>query len=86
MNALLSLLSWLTGSSLGRWAALALATAALAGAIYLRGRSAGRLSEKGASNERVLRSVANQIRVGRDLRRLSLDERRKRLRQWATPD
>lgn len=80
-------LAWLTGSTLGRYAALGLLAAAAIGLILWRVFAAGKAASESATKINTLTETINalSIRIATDesLRALSPDARRDRLRQWA---
>lgn len=78
-----AVLSWLMGSALGRKVALGLVL--VLGALFVVWRiySAGRAAEKARQAEASLQNIRNRMRIDDDIDKLSRDERRKRLEEWA---
>jgi hypothetical protein len=80
---LLKALGWLTGSKLGRYAAIALIVgAAIAYALYSARRS-GIKAEQAKQLAKSLNNLRTRIKTDEDISRLEPDARRQRLREWA---
>jgi hypothetical protein len=81
------LISLITGSRLGRWAAAGLLVAAALAVAVFRLIAIGAQRERARQTQASLDNLRNRVRTDDDLARLSADERRRRLaRDWGVPD
>lgn len=81
------LLSLITGSRLGRWAAAGLLIAATIAVVAFRLIAIGAQRERARQTQASLDNLRNRVRTDDDLARLPADERRRRLaRDWGVPD
>lgn len=81
------LVSWLLGSKVGRWAALALLCLGLAGVAVWWLVSLGAQRERARAAARSLNHLRTRIRIDDEISRMSPAERRRKLaRDWGVPD
>jgi hypothetical protein len=76
---MLSIVSWLIGSKIGRYLALGLLAFAVVGTIILRVYSAGKRGEQLKQTQASLNAVRDKVKSDETIRSLPPDVRRKRL-------
>ncbi|SNY93497.1 hypothetical protein SAMN04515647_3794 [Cohaesibacter sp. ES.047] len=74
---MMNLLAWLAGSRLGRW--LASSLIALIGYVATSFYRRGLKADQARQTTEALKRLKERIRTNEDIRRMSTDERRKRL-------
>ena len=81
---MIATLTWLSGSRIGHYAALAALVAAGVGLVLWRTFSAGKSSAQAAQLQETVNVFAKRVATDNDLAHMSSDERRQRLRQHWT--
>jgi hypothetical protein len=81
---MLSVISWLIGSKIGRYLALAGLAAATVGIILLRVYAAGKRDEQLKQTQASLNAVREKVKSDEAISRMSRSERTRRLRdEWS---
>jgi len=81
----MTIISWIIGSKMGRQLAVALLAIMAFGAALLKAFKAGESKQKADEVKRGLEVVKDKVKTDEEIRSMSMDDRRKRLREWATP-
>ncbi|PLW77900.1 hypothetical protein [Cohaesibacter celericrescens] len=76
---MMNMLAWLVGSRLGRWVASALVVIALVGYVALSFYRRGLNAEQTKRTAKALKRLKERIGTDETIRRMPVDERRKRL-------
>lgn len=81
------LLSFITGSRVGRWLTSAALVISIVAVAAWRLVLIGQARERARNTQASLDNLRTRVRTDEDLSRLSADERRRRLaRDWGVPD
>lgn len=77
-------LTWLLGSKTGRYLAIALLLFAVGWTLFRLVLARGAAAEQAKQRLATLQAVMEKVKTVEDIRRLTADERRQRLREWSS--
>lgn len=83
MSVIITFVTWLIGSELGRKVALTVLAMLALGAVVWRIYSAGQAAEKAKQARQQLDAMRDRLKVDEEISKMPSAERRKKLEEWA---